>query len=284
MQDHVLSNGCIVPPIGYGTGDHTEPEFVDSIVTAVKAGYRLIDTAFVYQTEIHVGQAVKRLLAEGFHREDLFIQTKFYPQMPYGREEVLSQFEESLRRLDLDYVDSYLIHQPVPRYSELTYRERNIAVWEAMEQLYLSGKVRAIGVSNFLERHILQLESACEIKPMINQLEINPLYQQRGLSTWCREHGMVVQAWGPLSKGGALEEQPLMEISEKHGVSVSQVCLRWNQQMNSIPICISAKPERIRQNIDLSFDLDEEDLEKIRLCNSNTAYRKTWWYPRQQMY
>lgn len=284
VNNLLLANGCEIPNIGFGTADHTEDEFVESIVTAIKAGYRFIDTAYVYNTEVHVGNAVRRVISEGIKREELFIQTKFYSQMPYGYEETLAQFEESLQRLGLDYVDAYLIHQPVPRYSELSYRARNIEVWHAMEKLYREGRVRSIGVSNFLERHILQIEETCKVKPMINQIEINPLFQERGLAEWCREHGMVVQAWGSLSQGGATHQSVLNEIAKKHGVSIAQVCLKWNQQMGNIPVCLSTKEERIRSNIDLSFELDAEDMEAIRLCNSNTAHRQTWWYPRQQMY
>lgn len=285
MSNLILNNGLSVPELGFGTADHKESEFADCIFKAITYGYRFIDTAYAYGTESLVGEAVKRAADAGIDRKDLFIQTKFYPpQRPYGGEDVVMQFEESLQNLNLDYIDSYLIHQPVPRNSELTYCKQNISVWKAMEELYRQGYVRAIGVSNFLERHILQLEDNCDIRPMINQLEINPFFQERGLADWCRKRGMLVQAWGPLAQGEAMEQKQLLSIASKHHVTVAQVCLRWNQQMGNIPICLSINMDRMRQNLDLGFDLNDEDMEVIRLLNSSTGHRKTYWYPRQQMY
>lgn len=277
-----LPNGNSIPAFGFGSAAR-EGLQEDKIFDALQVGYRLIDTAWVYKTETLVGNAVRR--AGGVKREELFIQTKFYPQMPYDYKVLLAQFQESLQALQLEYVDAYLIHQPVPRYSELEYKRRNADIWKAMEQLYEEGKARAIGVSNFLERHILQIEETCTIPPMINQLEINPMFQQRGLAEWCMDHGMIVQSWGPMgTKGAALKMSSVLKIAEKHKVSPARVCLRWNVQRGHIPISASQTVERIEDNYRLDFALDEEDMELIRSENTSTEHRETWWYPRQQMY
>ncbi len=280
-----LSNGVEIPNIGFGSADMPAETVQPSVLCALRSGCRFIDTAYQYKSESSVGDAVHAFLREGtVSREELFIQTKFYPQMPYGYKDVLAQFAESLKALKLDYVDAYLIHQPVPRYSELEYQSRNVAVWKAMEELYDQGKVRAIGVSNFLERHVMQIEEKCSVRPMIDQLEINPVFQQRGLSQWCKNRGMVVQSWGPLSQGKIRDNEEVAKIAERHHASFAQICLKWNMQMGNIPIWASTDPDHIRSNSELPFTLSDEEMEIIRLCNTNTEHRKTWWYPRQQMY
>lgn len=273
--------------IGLGTAelDKEQPEkMAELLEQAVLSGYRFLDTAYSYGTEEILGSALKSLFERGVPRDSLFIQTKFYPVMPYDGEALIAQFQESLERLGLDYVDAYLIHQPVPRYSELDYAERNISVWKQMEKLVQAGKVRHIGVSNFLERHLLQIMDNCLITPEINQLEINPQFQQRGLADFCRARGMTVQGWGSLSVTEDEVKQVLQDIAGQYGVSRAQIALKWNLQMGNIPICSSRNIFHLQENLNLDFTLSEEDMERIRQCNSATAHRKTWWYPRQQMY
>lgn len=273
--------------IGLGTAelDKEQPEkMAELLEQAVLSGYRFLDTAYSYGTEEILGKALKALFARGFPRESLFIQTKFYPVMPYDGQSVVSQFQESLERLGLDYVDAYLIHQPVPRYSELDYAERNISVWNQMEKLVQAGKVRHIGVSNFLERHLLQIMDNCQITPEINQLEINPQFQQRGLADFCRSKGIAVQGWGSLSITEEAVKTVLQDIAGNYGVSRAQAALKWNLQMGNIPICSSRNILHLQENLNLDFTLSQEDMERIRQCNSATAHRTTWWYPRQQMY
>ena len=263
--------------------DHPE-EMTALLVQAILIGYRFIDTAYSYGTEKIVGTALKLLFDAGMQRDKVFIQTKFYPVMPYDGESVRKQLEESLNNLGLDYVDGYLIHQPVPRYSELEYTERNISAWKEMEKLRAEGKVKHIGVSNFLERHILQLAEACNTVPEINQLEINPQFQQRGLSEFCWKRGIAVQSWGPLTVTEEKVKTVLQLIADKYGVSRAQVALKWNIQSGNTPICFSKNIQHLVENLKLDFELSEEDMETVRMCNSADAHRKTWWYPRQQMY
>lgn len=279
-------NGVEIPTIGLGTlvEGIDEDRQVENIVFAVNQGFKMLDTAWSYGNEVIVGKAIASLINSGFKREDLFIQTKFYPQMPYDYEKVILQFEDSLTKLGLDYVDSYLFHQPVPRYSELEYQSRNSDAWRAFEHLYSEGKARVIGVSNFLERHIEYIAETASIYPMINQLEINPFFQQRGLSGWCRHHNIVVQSWGPLSKGSIIGSELINSLAKKYEVSVGQICLKWNMQMGNVPIVASTKQENILSNLKMDFSISDEDMEIIRSCNTSTQHRDTWWYPRQQMY
>ena len=228
--------------IGLGTAelDKEQPEkMAELIEQAVLSGYRFLDTAYSYGTEEILGKALKSLFARGVSRDELFIQTKFYPVMPYDGSSVRPQLQECLERLGLDFVDSYLIHQPVPRYSELSYAQRNICVWKEMEALQEEGTVKHIGVSNFLERHVLQITENCRVVP---------------------------------------------EIREKYAVSRAQIALKWNLQMGNVPICSSRNLLHLQENRKLDFEIAPEDMEQIRLCNSATAHRTTWWYPRQQMY
>ena len=280
------ASGVEIPLIGYGTlvEGIDEEKQIENLVYAFNQGYRLFDTAWSYGNESIVGKAIAKLIEDGVKREDLFIQTKFYPQMPYDSESVLTQFNDSLSKLGVEYVDSYLFHQPVPRYSELEYKDRNSDAWKAFELLYREGKSRVIGVSNFLERHVEYIAETAEIPPMINQLEINPFYQQRGLSEWCRHHGIVIQSWGPLAKGNAIGSDVLTELAKRYEANVSQICLKWNIQMGNIPIVSSTKQSNICSNLKLDFRITDEDMELIRTCNSSTGHRQTWWYPRQQMY
>ncbi len=279
-------NGVSIPDIGFGTlvENLEEEKQIENIVFAINHGYRLVDTAWSYGNEALVGKAISKAIMGGVERRELFVQTKFYPQMPYGYESVIAQFEDSISKLGLDYVDSYLFHQPVPRYSELEYQKRNSDAWKAIEDLYKDGKIRVIGVSNFLERHVEYITEQAEIPPMINQLEINPFFQQRGLSDWCRHHNMIIQSWGPLAKGNAVNADEIKKLAEKYDVSVGQICLRWNTQMGNIPIVASSKQTNISSNLELDFSITDEDMELIRGCNSSTGHRETWWYPRQQMY
>ncbi len=259
-------------------------EMVVLLVQSILCGYRLIDTAYSYGTEKMVGTALKLLFDAGIPRDAIFVQTKYYPVMPYSGKSVRKQFEESMENLGLDYLDAYLIHQPVPRYSELEYTERNISVWKEMERLVEEGKVRHIGVSNFLERHILQIAENCSIAPEINQLEINPQFQQRGLAEFCKKRGISVQSWGPLTVTEDKVKTVLQMIADKYGVSWVQVALKWNIQSGNIPVCFSKNIRHLAENMALDFELSDKDMEAVRLCNTADAHRKTWWYPRQQMY
>ncbi|WP_322204089.1 aldo/keto reductase [Acutalibacter intestini] len=285
-----LHNGVEIPPIGFGTYnlqvDRIKGGMDLAVETAILCGYRLFDTAHNYGSEETLGAALQHVVDSGLVlREDIFIQTKFHPETPYGYQTVMRQFEESINKLRVDYLDAYMIHVPVPRYSEEKYRERNIDVWKAFEELYYKGKIRAIGVSNFLERHILQLSENCREIPMFNQIEVHPFYQERGLAKWCQTHGTAVQGWSPLARGDVFKNDILKAIAQKHGKTIPQVCLRWALQRDIIPIVAAADPNFIKENADVfNFTLDLTDMEEISALNTNTEHWDIWMYKRQQMY
>lgn len=276
-------NGLQIPQMGFGTADISGA--VDEIVfTAIQTGYRLIDTAYVYDSEQNVGRAVNRAIEQGIvARQELFVETKLAPDR-HGYYDTLSCFEESLNRLQIDYLDMYLIHWPVARGSEESYREENIATWQAFEELKNKGKIRHIGVCNFLERHILQLTEACKQLPEVNQLELHPGYQQRGLVRFCRERGIVVQAWSPMGRG-VLKTPQFEAMAQRYGKNIGQLALRWSVQNGFIPISRSSQEKNIAGNLDIfDFVITDEDLNTLNSLNTNDGYMNIWSYKRQQMY
>lgn len=225
-----LHNGVKMPWLGLGVfkvkdGD----EVVHSVKSALKAGYKSIDTAAVYQNEEGVGQAIKEA---GVPREELFITTKVW-NSDQGYDSAIKAFETSLEKLGLDYIDLYLIHWPVKgKYKE---------TWKALETLYKEKKVKAIGVSNFQIHHLEDLMKDAEIKPMVNQLELHPLLSQSELRDFCRNQEIQIEAWSPLAQGELLENAALKDIAQKYGKSVAQVILRWDLQNGIVTIPKSVK-------------------------------------------
>lgn len=254
MQKIVLNNNIEMPLEGFGVFQVTEEtQCEEAVANAIEAGYRLIDTASSYQNEEAVGRAIKR---SGVAREDLFITTKAYIQQ-MGYEKTKEAFEESLEKLGLDYLDLYLIHMPFGDY---------YGSWRAMEELYRAGRIRAIGVCNFLPDRLLDLCYNAEITPQINQIERHPHYQRKEELELMKELGVQPQAWAPFAEGlkGMFTEPVLAEIAAKHGKTAAQVILRWNVQQGVIVIPKSVHRERMEENISIwDFELDEEDMERI---------------------
>jgi methylglyoxal/glyoxal reductase len=248
-----LHNGIEMPYLGLGVFKARDgEEVIEAIKHALHMGYRHIDTASVYRNETGVGQAIKE---GGFKREDIFITTKVWNDNQ-GYESTLKAYEESLKRLDMDYVDLYLVHWPVKgKYKE---------TWEALEQLYKDGRVKAIGVSNFLIHHLKDLLESCEIIPMVNQIEYHPYLTQAELIQFCHENQIRPEAWSPLMQGHITEVAELVQLGEKYGKTAAQIALRWNLQRGVITIPKSVNPQRIKSNADLfDFELDEEDIARI---------------------
>lgn len=267
---HRLSNGLPIPVIGYGT--YLAPDDASgtrSILDALEAGYRLIDTASVYGNEQTVGRAVRE---SSIPREEIFLTSKVW-NTDQGYETTLAAFDASLNRLGTDYLDLYLIHWPIPAGYEKDYRELNRETWKAMERLYKEGQARAIGVSNFLPRHLEALMEQAEIIPMVNQLEINPKYHQAEAVSFCREHGILVESWGPLGRGRVLQEPILCRIANKYRKSVAQICLRWELQRGIVPLPKSVHADRIKANLDIfNFSLDGEDMALIDTLDAPGHY------------
>ena len=252
-----LHNGVKMPWLGLGVFKVEEGEEVEkSVETAIKLGYRSIDTAAIYRNEEGVGRAIK---ASGVPREELFITTKVWNKAQ-GYEITLEAFERSMSKLGLDYLDLYLIHWPV--------KGKYLDTWRALEKLYKDGKVRAIGVSNFQIHHLQDIFKMAEVKPMVNQVEYHPKLAQVELLSFCKENNVQMQAWSPLMQGHLLENEVIKAIGEKHGKSVAQVILRWDLQNGVVTIPKSVKEHRIKENADIfDFELTIEEMEKINALN-----------------
>lgn len=235
-------------------------EAVRSVKAAIEQGYRSIDTAAIYGNEEGVGQAIREA---NVPREELFITTKVW-NSNQGYETTLAAFEESMTKLELEYLDLYLIHWPLPAIGK--YKE----TWKALEELYKAGKVRAIGVSNFQVSHLKDLMGDCEVVPMVNQVEYHPRLTQTELHEFCKQQNIQLEAWSPLMQGELLNDPTLGEIGEKYGKSVAQVILRWDLQNEVVTIPKSVKPERMKENADIfDFELTEEEMALINGLNED---------------
>lgn len=257
QETYQLHNGVEIPKIGFGTWKITDPETgVQSIKDAIAAGYRLIDTAEAYGNEELVGKAIKEC---GLKREELFITSKASP-VYLGYKNIMWIFEQTLEKLDVDYLDLYLIHWPgIPGQEGL-----NAETWKAYEELYRQGKVRAIGVSNFWKRSLAELLKTVEIVPMVNQIELHPGFPQTETVDLCRENNILVEAYSPLGSGKIFEQLEMIEFAEKYNKTVAQICLRWLVQQNIVPLPKSTTTERIVSNLQVfDFELSREDMEKI---------------------
>ncbi|MCM3117051.1 aldo/keto reductase [Neobacillus sp. MER 74] len=255
-----LHNGVKMPWVGLGVFKVNEgEEVVQSVKAAIKNGYISIDTAAIYKNEEGVGQAIKE---SGVPREELFITSKVW-NSDQGYESTLAAFETSLNKLGLEYLDLYLIHWP----GKNKYKD----TWKALEKLYKDGRVRAIGVSNFLVHHLEDLISTAEIKPMVNQVEFHPHLTQKELLAYCKKEGIQMEAWSPLKQGQLLNEPVLEDLAHKYNKSVAQVILRWDLQHGVVTIPKSIKEHRIIENADLfDFELSAEDMEKIDGLNQDS--------------
>ena len=258
MKSVKLNNGIEMPMVGFGVFQVSDEDTEKAVLEALKAGYRLLDTAAVYGNEAGVGRAIK---ASGIPREEIFVTTKLWIQRENGYENTKKALENSLTRLGLDYVDLYLMHQPFGDVHEQ---------WRAMEDLYKAGKARAIGVSNFHMDRLMDLITCHEIVPAVNQIETHPFYQRDAEIAFHKELGILQQAWAPLAEGKfEIFSNPILtQIAQKHGKSVAQVVLRWINQRGVAIIPKSVKVERMIENREIfDFTLDEQDLAQIATLN-----------------
>lgn len=260
---YTLSNGVQIPCLGYGTGasKDTAAERAEVLCLAIEAGYRYFDTASFYGTEKYLGEAIKK---SGIPREEFFITSKAW-RTEMGYEETKAAFARTLKNLGTDYLDLYLMHWPLPTPDYKEWKTLDIETWRAMEELYKEGKIRAIGVSNFLPHHIENLLKNCEIAPMVDQLEYHPGYAQEVTVQYCKEHNIRVQGWSPIGRGRMFKDQLFLELTEKYQISPAQLCLKFAIQNGVIPLPKSSTMERMKQNQDLfSFEISEEDMYRLR--------------------
>ena len=247
-----LNNGIEIPRIGFGT---FKIEDGDTVINTVKAaldfGYRLIDTASIYGNEKGVGRAIEE---SNIPRKDIFLTSKIW-NADQGYESTFEALGESLEKLKTDYLNLYLIHWPKPL---------SIETWNAMEKLYADGKVKAIGISNFMIHHLEPLLKEGEIVPMVNQVELHPQFPQEQLRKFCKVRNIIIESWGPLMQGQVFEVELMKELSRKYNKSIAQVTLRWHLQLGVISIPKSTKSDRIKSNIDIfDFEISDEDMKRI---------------------
>lgn len=264
-----LSNGVKLPVLGYGTmpsawGVEPGEEFVRTLEFVISNGYRNIDTAVVYNTERAVGKAVERSVqANIVKREDLFISTKLW-NTDRGYDLTIKAFEASMERLGLDYLDLYLIHTPAVKLWHEDWQEINLSTWRAFERLYKDGRIRAIGVSNFLPHHLMPLMDEAEIAPMVNQIEVHPGFNAEETVSFCRKNGIALEAWGPFGNGQILSNEKLQSIAANYGRSVAQICLRWLLQKGIVPLPKSSNENRIVENTRIfDFELSDADMKLL---------------------
>src|SRR4028119_97243 len=254
MQNVVLNNGVEMPILGFGVYQIADTEECEkSVYEAIRAGYRLIDTAAAYQNEEAVGKAIEK---SGVPREEIFITTKLWIQ-DTGYESTKKAFERSLKRLQLDYLDLYLIHQP---YGDV------YGSWRAMEELYREGRIRAIGVSNFQPDRLMDLMVHNQVVPAINQIETHPFHQQIETQKFLQENNVQIESWGPFAEGknNIFENEDRKSVVEKYKKTVAQVILRWLTQRGVVVIPKSVRKERIVENFDIfDFELSNEDMNAI---------------------
>jgi len=262
MQTVKLNNGVEMPILGFGVFQVTDlKECENGVITALETGYRLIDTAASYMNETAVGTAIKK---SGVPREDLFITTKLWVQ-DNGYEKTKKAFEKSLSKLQLDYLDLYLIHQP---FGDVH------GSWRVMEELYKSGKVRAIGVSNFQPDRVMDIITFNDVVPSVNQIETHPFNQQIETQEFLIANNVQIESWGPFAEGknNLFQNELLQSIAAKHGKSIAQVVLRWLTQRGVVAIPKSVKKERIQENFNIfDFELSTDDMEAIATLDMKTS-------------
>lgn len=267
-----LNNGIGIPCVGYGTFQTPDGESVVSgVKEALKAGYRHIDTAYFYQNEKGVGKAIKE---SGVKREDIFVTSKLW-NSDRGYESAKIAFEKTMDNLGLEYLDLFLIHWPAIKKQFDNAEEINAQTWKAFEEIYESGRVKAIGLSNFLPHHIEALMKTAKIKPMVNQIEFHPGFAQIETAEYCIDNDIVVEAWSPLGRKDALSNEKLLSLAEKYNKSAAQICLRWVLQHNILPLPKSVTPNRIVENANIfDFNLTKEDMaliDNIPYCGGQCA-------------
>ena len=258
---YTLPNGVKIPCLGFGTWQTPDGETaVRSVRCALEAGYTHIDTAQAYGNEESVGKAIR---LSGIPREELFITTKLW-NANHSYELAMRSFEESMNKLGLDYLDLFLIHWPNPIAFRDHWQQANAESWKAMEELVDAGRVRAIGVSNFLPHHLDALKKTARIAPQVNQIRLCPGDTQDENVAFCRDRGMVVEAYSPMGTGRIFDVPEMRKLAEKYGRSVAQICVRWSLQRGYLPLPKSVTPDRIRENLRVfDFTLSEEDVRLI---------------------
>ncbi|WP_170236872.1 aldo/keto reductase [Streptococcus hyovaginalis] len=261
METYILSNGVTIPKLGFGTWQIPDgDEAYQAVSHALKVGYTHIDTAQAYKNEASVGRAIAD---SGVARKDIFLTTKVW-NSNHSYDLAKASIEESLQKLGVDYIDLLLIHWPNPKAFRDNWMEANAETWRAMEEFYEAGKVRAIGVSNFMQHHLEALFETAKVKPMVNQILLAPGCPQDELVAFCRQEDILLEAYSPLGTGAIFKNELANELADKYGKSVAQIALRWSLQKEFLPLPKSVTPKNITSNLDIfDFVISDEDEDKL---------------------
>lgn len=267
MKKFKLNNGYEIPSVGFGTWRMKDADECEkAIISAIENGYRHIDTAAFYMNEPMIGKAIKK---SGVKREDLFITSKLW-NTEHTYEKTMKAFMKTCEDLQVEYLDLYLIHWPRPIAFRDNWEEANAEVWRAFEELYNAGKIKAIGLSNFLPKHIDALLKTAKVKPMVNQIEIHPGLDRSDVIDYCRDKAIQLEAWAPFAVGSTFNIPELKSLSAKYNRPISQIVLRWFLQNRIVPLPKSVTPQRIAENINVyDFELSAEDMALIDNITGN---------------
>lgn len=249
-----LNNGVDIPQLGFGVFQVRPRDTVEAVSTALQIGYRHFDTAEMYGNEKEVGQAIAR---SGIDRSEVFVTSKLNNNQ-HTFDDALRAFDQTLAALDMERIDLFLLHWPLPTVNDFVER------WKALERVYAEGRARAIGVSNFEDHHLKRLFEETEIVPAVNQIEVHPYFAQNELLAFDAEHGIATEAWAPLVQGAVLDDDTVLDVAQAYGRSAAQVVLRWHVQRGSIVFPKSVTPQRIEENFEIfDFELSEADMQRI---------------------
>lgn len=258
-----LNSGQQIPQLGLGVYKMSQEVAVPAIMTALELGYRRIDTAALYDNEVEVGAAIRK---SGLARHEIFVTSKVWNDRQ-GYDDALEAIDESLDRLNIDYIDMMLVHWPVPS------QDRYVDTWKAFEHALAKGRIRGIGVSNFEPKHLDRLLGMAEVVPAINQVELNPGFQQKEVREYNTAHNIRTEAWSPIARGKYSDNPALLAIAAKYGKTVSQVIIRWHIELGNLVIPKSVNPERLAENIDVfDFSLDTDDHHAITALDSGDRH------------
>ena len=277
-ETYALANGVTIPKLGLGTWFIDDDKAADAVKSAVKLGYRLIDTAQAYGNERGVGEGVRSC---GAAREDLFVASKVAAELK-TYEAAARSIDETLRKMGLDYLDQMIIHSPQPWNEfrvEKRYFEENKAVWRALEDAQAAGKVRVIGVSNFLRDDLENLLSDCRVKPMVNQILLNISNTDLELVKFCAEQGIQVEAYSPIAHGEALKNPAIADMAKKYGVSAAQLCIRYVIQLGAVALPKTANPGHMESNAQVDFVISSEDMQALMHMERISDYGEFSFFP-----
>ncbi|KFF30937.1 aldo/keto reductase [Bifidobacterium bombi] len=276
-ETYTMANGMDIPKLGLGTWFIDDDKAAQAVRDAVSIGYRLIDTAEAYDNECGVGEGVRTC---GIERKNIFVTTKLAAEAK-SYESARKAIQESLDKLDIGYIDMMIIHAPQPwdDFRGGDYSQGNREAWRALEEFYTSGRIRAIGVSNFKKSDIENILSSCTVKPVVNQLLVHVSNTPSDLMDYCKKQGILVEGYSPVAHGVLLKSPQMAQMAEKYGVSVPQLCIRYDLQLGTVALPKTGNPEHMRSNADVDFEISEEDMESLKAVQPIKDYGEFSHFP-----